>query len=85
MKQHLAIPDQSYDTLSACMHLLGIMINAHIASSEAHEVYILLKEIFDRPLAKLLGATVGVKCAPLARQVSTTFTDAPAAQVVLLV
>jgi hypothetical protein len=33
--------------------------------------YALLKTVFDPPLAKLLGATVGVKCAPLAGQVAT--------------
>ncbi len=72
MKHHLTIPDQPYVNLTACMHMLGTVINAYIPNRDIVDSYVLLKTVFDSPLAKLLGATVGVKCAPLAGQVATS-------------
>ena len=68
--QHLVIADQPHDSLAACMHVVSALASVHMLKNESKETYTLLKKLFDLPVAKLLGAKVGIKHASLARQVS---------------
>lgn len=69
LKHHLQQSNQPYDTLTTSMHLLSVIATALSAYRTSGAVYMVLRTLFDPSMAKLLSATVGVKCAPLSQQV----------------